>query len=84
MDIRYRVDTYGNSRIGWRFYNTTEIKIIEATQMTYLRKGFNLFICIRVLCTLEGRVAVLLGWEVIHRGGGAGGGDSFYLYLIYL
>ena len=39
MDIRYRVDTYGNSRLGWRFYNDIDIETVEATHMTYLRKG---------------------------------------------
>ena len=38
MHIRYRVDSYGNSALGWRFYDTT-INIIEATFKTYLSIG---------------------------------------------
>jgi hypothetical protein len=32
------VDSYGNSALGWRFYDTT-INIIEATFKTYLSIG---------------------------------------------
>ena len=36
QQIRYRVDCFGNSTAGWKFYDKQEVSVIEATLMTYL------------------------------------------------